>query len=194
MRKTAARKELTIPMWIDDVKKEGGFKMTRLSYFVAEAEGVLDDWTLTLGGMDVSFVLCGISAAICCPNTSKQEFESPKDIDTLIDKLEGDALFSVETPDIWIPNKLFGARHIPKRGDVYRVEKELFGAALRFRTGRTTLAKFTVECSSSKQKPRYSPGETEVFAAWGVEQLEVAKKQYDASKAAGHFMAYSTGE
>ncbi|MFH1673542.1 MAG: hypothetical protein ABIF87_09000 [Pseudomonadota bacterium] len=191
MIQKAAKGGLSIPMWIDDVKKIGHFKMTRLSYFVAEADEPIDDWVLMLGKTDVPVIIYGLTAAICQPSRSKERFESVDDLEMLFDRVEAKGALSIETPDLWLPNELLGLKPPPKRGNVYRVGQKLFTAALRFRTSRTNEQEFREECMKARTKPRFSPKETEVFAAWNVMQVDLARTSYEANKASGCYMEYS---
>ena len=192
MSKTAGTSTLTVPVWIDDVKKVRDFQMTRLSYFVAEADEPVADWSLMLGRAGIPVIVSGLTAAICQPSGSKKRFESAGDLDRLFDQIEDKCKLSIETPDLWLPNKMLDGKHSPERGDVYRIGQNLFTAALRFRAGRTTEQEFQKECSVAG-KATYSRRETEVFAEWSEMQVDTAKKAYEAQKASGRYMSYSGG-
>jgi len=177
-------------MWIDNIKKAGSFKMTRLSYFVAEADEPTDDCTIMLGEANIPVIICGLSVAICQPSNTKQRFESATELDKLFDYIEDKLNLSIETPDIWLPNGLFKSKHSPKRGDVYRIKQSLFTTALAFRTGRSTQQDFEKWCVRALEKVTYSDIETKVFAEWSTMQTEQAKATYEKEKLSGRYMQY----
>ena len=177
-------------MWIDDIKKAGGFKMTRLSYFVAEADEPTDDCAVILGKANIPVIICGLSIAICQPSSAKRRFESAAELDKLFDYIEDKCALSIETPDLWLPNGLFESKHSPKRGDVYRIKQRLFTAALAFRTSRSNQKDFEQWCVKSREKPTYSDKETKVFAKWSTMQTEHAKRIYETKKLSGCYMEY----
>ena len=185
-----AKSLLSIPMWIDDIKKAGSFKMTRLSYFVAEADEPTDDCAIMLGKANIPVIICGFSVAICQPSSAKQSFESATELDKLFDYIEDKCNLSIETPDIWLPNGLFNSKHSPKRGNVYRIRQKLFTAALAFRTGRSNQQEFEKWCAKTSEKVTYSDKETQVFAEWSTMQTEQAKAIYEEEKISGRYMKY----
>ncbi len=189
--KEKTEKGLSVPLWIDDIKSYSDFQMTRLSYFAAEAENPISDWMLILGEVGIPVIISGLTAAICQPSSSKNYFETVDDIDELFDKIEGGSGLSIETPDIWLPNKFIGPDdRIPKRGDLYRIGAKLFTAALLFRTGRTTKQEFEHECNRIGEKPLYRAEETRVFAEWNKIQIEQARADYKVKESQGVFMEY----
>ncbi|HCO95706.1 MAG TPA: hypothetical protein DIU00_17460 [Phycisphaerales bacterium] len=190
MARAKAKSLLSIPMWIDDIKKAGSFKMTRLSYFVAEADEPTDDCAIMLGKANIPVIICGFSVAICQPSGAKQRFESATELDKLFDYIEDECDLSIETPDIWLPNGLFKSKHTPKRGDVYRIKQKLFTTALAFRTGRSNQQDFEEWCAKSSEKVTYSDKETTVFAEWSTMQTERAKEKYEKEKLSGRYMEY----
>ena len=179
-----------MPIWIDDIKSFSDFKMTRFSYFVAEADKPIDDWMLVLGKTGIPVIIYGLTVAICQPSTSKGRFESVDDLEGLFDLIEDKSALSIETPDLWLPNELLESKRSPKRGDVYRIGQRLFTTALRFRTGRTTEKEFREECTEARDKPKYSAKETRVFAKWNTMQIDLAKARYAAKKDQGSYMQY----
>lgn len=190
MVKTISKSTLSVPIWIDDIKSFSDFKMTRFSYFVAEADKPIDDWMLVLGKTGIPVIIYGLTVAICQPSTSKGRFESVDDLEGLFDLIEDKSALSIETPDLWLPNELLESKRSPKRGDVYRIGQRLFTTALRFRTGRTTEKEFREECTEARDKPKYSAKETRVFAKWNTMQIDLAKARYAAKKDQGSYMQY----
>lgn len=190
MAKTKTTNLLSIPMWIDDIKKSGGFKMTRLSYFVAEADEPSDDCSVMLGKVNIPVIICGLNIAISQPSRRKRRFESADELDKLFDYIEEECALSIETPDLWLPNGLLKSKHSPKRGDVYRIKQRLFTAALAFRTGRSNQKDFEKWCEKTREKATYSDKETKVFANWSTMQTEQAKAIYESKKLSGRYMKY----
>lgn len=190
MARAKAKSLLSIPMWIDDIKKAGSFKMTRLSYFVAEADEPTDDCAIMLGKANIPVIICGFSIAICQPSSTKRSFDSAAELDKLFDYIEDKCDLSIETPDIWLPNGLFKSNHSPKRGDVYHIKQRLFTAALAFRTGRSSQQDFEKWCEKTSEKATYSDMETKVFAEWSTKQTEKAKEIYEVEKFSGRYMQY----
>ncbi len=181
---------LSVPMWIDAVKSDGGFEMTRLSYFSAEADEPIGDQALYPTQSEMPVLVHGLTCAICHPDMRRGNFESAGDIEEMFERVEGSGEFSIETPDLWLPNELLFSKHTPKRGDVYRVDKGLFAAALRFRSGRTTEKEFREECAKVRRKPAYSAHETRVIAEWSEMQVQVARETYQEEKDSGNYMGY----
>ncbi len=190
MAKKDAKRDVTVPMWIDDIKSFSDFKMTRLSYFAAEADEPMDDWGLILGDTDIPVIIYGLTVAICHPDSTGRHFNSVDDLENLFDSIEDRSALSIETPDLWLPNILFNSKRPPQRGDVFRVKQKLFTAALRFRTNRTSEGEFMDECKKTRQKPSFNPKETKVFADWSTMQINVAQNLYKEAKDPGQYMKY----
>lgn len=169
---------LSVPMWIDDVKKFPKFRMTRLSYFVAEVDENVENWNLLLKQTKIQVLIYGLTVAVCQPAGKNQKFTSVDDLDNLFRRLEEESSFTLETPDLWLPNEIFPKQPQPERGEVYRVGQKLFGAALRFRSGRTTNSEFIATCRELKEKPVNSPVETKALQAWSQHQIDTAKRIY----------------
>ena len=171
-------KTLSVPMWIDDVKNLPKFYMTRLSYFVAEVDENVENWNLLLAQTDIQVLIYGLTVAICQPAGKKQKFTSADDLDDLFNRLEEEGSFTIETPDLWLPNEVFIKQPKPRRGEVYRVGQKLFGAALRFRSGRTTDAEFITACRALKEKAQHSADETKALHIWSQRQVDTARRIY----------------
>jgi hypothetical protein len=185
---------VTVPMWIDSIKRFKDFNMTRLSYFSAEVDEPMEELSVDFKELDVSFITYGLTAAICQPTRSKSRFESVDDIEEMFDRLEGSGDFSIETPDLWLPNHLFDPKHSPERGDVYRVGQRLYKAALRFSIGHTNEEEFIEECKKAKDIISYSDEETKVFAKWNEMQVDQSIANYKQKEKLGLFLEYKEDE
>ena len=169
---------LSVSMWIDDVKRFPKFKMTRLSYFVAEVDENVENWNLLLKQTNIQVLIYGLTVAICQPAGKNQIYASADDLDDLFKRLEEESSFTIETPDLWLPNEVFPKQPRPARGEVYRVGQKLFGAALRFLSGRTTDSEFIIACRKLMEKAVHSPVETKALQAWSQHQIDTAKRIY----------------
>lgn len=182
---------ITIPVFLDDVKKIEEFEMTRFNYFSIEADEPLEDWSIILGKLKIPVVISGLTAVICQPSKNKSFFETINDLDGLFDLFETKMGLMIDTPDIWIPNMILASLENLKQGDVFRIDQKLFHAALLFRAGRSNRSEFIDTCSGLKNRPEYSAIETHVFAEWNLSQIELARASYAKKSSEDIFMKYN---
>lgn len=94
----------------------------------------------------------------------------------LFEQIEEASNLSIEVEDLSLPVSWFGSAG-PVRGDVFRIDRELFQAAYRFRLGELSqqayLESWTVEGSV-----RVSPEETIAFREWAQARIDDAKEIY----------------
>jgi hypothetical protein len=162
-----------IPVIIDDIKRLDGFEMTRCVYFHIECEDTLDLWRLTSDGIEIPFLMLGLSGIIIRPMSGRSEFESAQDIEQLFSFIEGlrqegrdEAHMNVEIADVWLPNRTLELQRQAIPGDVYRVDSVLFESAVAFTTGRLQYGSFLERAISGQREVLFSGQETKVIQEW----------------------------
>jgi len=169
------RRTRSVPLIIDDVRKNPDFPIVRCSFFTIENDMPSPDWRMTLSNHRVSFHLLGLSGVIWKP-TKGTTFNHPARIDELFEIIERDPELHIGIIDIWFPDWLFG-EHV-KRGDVYRVSEDLFRMGYLFRRDRISKEEFLEFCHKFRDNIRISAKEAESFRKWSATQIESAKEAY----------------
>lgn len=169
------RKIRSIPLIIDDVRKNPSFPIVRCSFFTIENDIPSPDWTMTLTSHRVSFHLLGLAGVLWKPMRGTK-FNDPARIDELFEIIERDPELHIGIVDIWFPDWLFD-KHA-KRGDVYRVTEDLFRMGYLFRRDRISKEEFLEYCHRFRDGIRISVRETESFRKWSAMQIESAKAAY----------------
>src|SRR5439155_4564645 len=147
--------------------------MTRCVYFQIECEDTLDEWTLRAGDTDTPFLMLGLSGIITQPLTGSSVFEDPQQIDDLFGFIENvqrrgrdEPETNVEIAYVWLPNNLLERRRDVSRGDVYRVQYELFRSAFAFTLGRLEHEAFLAHASEARDEIVFADKETYVIRDW----------------------------
>jgi len=168
--------QISVPILIDDLKKYDTFQMTRCTYFSIECDVPSPGWQLGMENQTIPFLMFGLFGIVFKPFEKSPIFLSPDSIDSLFNTIEENPSLFIDTNDIWLPNKIFPSS--PKRGEVYRVDYDLFKAAYLFREYKMSEDKFLEICRELGKGVRYSPEETESFRGWAERQIEKAKRLY----------------
>lgn len=168
-------KVTNVPVIIDDIKSYPNFQMTRCTYFTVESDSPSPNWVLNLDNQQLPFYLLGLSAIIYKPFGDSDIFESVELINEVFNVIERNISLYVDTNDIWLPNFLFNEH---KRGQIYRIETELFLKAFLFRETKIDEEEFLIYCRKFFKSLYYSPQETEVFHEWINQQINEAKGIY----------------
>jgi hypothetical protein len=170
---------LHIPVIIDDVKKYDNFDMTRCVYFTIESDLPSPNWLLTFEGKNIPFYLLGLSGIIFKPFGEKDIFDSVDLIDDLFDSIEKNISLYVDTNDIWLPNFLFKRQ---ERGQVYRINNNLFLKSYLYRDNKIPESEFISYCKEIPDGLHYSLTETKIFHDWMMKQIEEATRIYPKNK------------
>jgi hypothetical protein len=172
-----------IPVIIDDVKRLDGFDMTRCVYFHIECEDTLDPWVLGVNGMQTPFLMLGLSGIIIQPIDGGNVFTSPQQLEELFSFIEGlrregrdEAHMNVEIADVWVPNRMLGMEREAARGDVYRVDLDLFQSAMAFTSGRLNYEAFLGRALENRHEVFFTEQETKVIQAWAAREIERSRE------------------
>jgi len=168
--------KISVPLLIDDTKKYDTFQMARCTYFSIECDVPSPGWQLGIGSEPIPFLMFGLSGIVFKPFGKDPIFPSPDSIDSLFNTIEENPSLFIDTNDIWLPNEIFPLS--PKRGEVYRVDYDLFKAAYLFREDKISENKFLKICRELKGRVHYSPEESESFIGWAKRQIAEAKDRY----------------
>jgi hypothetical protein len=164
-----------LPVIIDDIKNYDNFQMTRCTYFTVESDSPSPNRFLIFNNQQLPFYVLGFSGIIFKPFGDSDIFESVELINEVFNLVESDSSLYIDTNDIWLPNFLFNEH---KRGQIYRIEKDLFVKALLFRESKIAEEEFLLYCKEFFNKLSYSPEETEAYNAWMGHQISEAKEIY----------------
>lgn len=186
-----ASKATNVPVIIDDIKIYLNFQMTRCTYFTVESDSPSPNWFLGLNNQQLPFYLLGLSGIIFKPFGDSDIFESIELINEVFNLVESDTSLYIDTNDIWLPNFLFNEH---KRGQIYRIEKDLFLKALLFRETKIDEEEFLMYCKEFVKKIYYSSKETEVYHEWISQQINEARGIYPKNKNMALGWKESTGE
>jgi hypothetical protein len=167
-----------IPIIIDDIKQLDGFDMTRCVYFHIECEDTLDPWVLGVGGTQTPFLMLGLSGIIIQPIEGGIVFTSPQQLEELFSFIEGlrredrdEAHMNVEIADVWLPNRMLGEQRRVARGDVYRVDLDLFQSAMAFTAGRLDYEAFRGRTLERRHEVFFTEQETKVIQGWALYEI-----------------------
>ncbi|QLG44854.1 hypothetical protein [Costertonia aggregata] len=183
--------KLTVPIFIDDIKKFTDFRMTRCTYFSVESDNPIPDWGLNIDDENIPLVLLGFEGIVTKPLGEKALFGSDKDIQAFFELIERDDNFYIDVNDIWFPNFLFGYE-VPKTSVVFRVSTKLFNLGYRFRNDKIPSQKFIAACGNHLPEIYFSPLENNAFAQW--EQLVIAEAKEIYPKNEALALPYSDDE
>ena len=175
----------TVPAWVDSVKKDPGFPMTRLRYFALEVRDPLPGGGLPDMPGDLLLLVSSLSAIVQGPDRDRERFTSADDFMELFARVRKDGRFSLSSPTLWLPNTVFPAEPPVRRGAVYRLPRDLFRAGLLFRSGRVSRRHLSAAATA---RPVFSPDETAALAAYSRRQIDLAKKSYHLRKDAGNYL------
>ena len=166
---------ISIPIIIDNVKKSAEFAMTRCLYFTIDSDTPLTGSSIKVNSRKISLYMIGFSGIICKPIGRKWYFSTYKLIDKLFDTIETNPNLFVDTNDIWLPNMMFDdSPH--ERGNVYRINENIFIEAIKFRTDTISQERFSDFCSQNNGSAVYSDVETKAFNRWEIRQIEQTKR------------------
>ncbi|MHB9024743.1 MAG: hypothetical protein ACYC7E_11310 [Armatimonadota bacterium] len=173
--------EVTIPVWIDDVKSYADFSFSRCVYFTIECEHPSTGWMLGLQQRKIPFAMLGLTGVIHAP-VKGDTFTSLDDLDQLIQAIEAHDVLTVGTADIWLPNEILLnlSNHDTRaaRRQVYRLGEKLFSYAYLFRMDRLSQHEFYQWCRELRSLIIFSEQETETFRAWMDRQIILARERY----------------
>lgn len=152
-----------IPIMIDDSKNIEGSALTRCVYFSIESDTPSADWGLILRSYSIPFMLIGLSGIITL-DLNGYEFKSADDIDKLIDLIEENGNLFVDTNTLWLPSFVFHSKR--QRGDICRINSELFIIALNYVNYRMDEIGLFSQSDNSEHKVEYREIETRAFKDW----------------------------
>jgi hypothetical protein len=184
-------KASTVPVALDSTAPTDGVdELVRIIYFRITAEDPNTPMFFQSGTAAFPFILLGLEGIVLGPATNEDLFQSPQDIDELIDLIEATQParshepLAFETSSLWLP---FGALQRSKsqylsraeqqdvgaeRGDVFRLSPDAFRKAWWFFDGRIVEASLRDFFNSSESTAVvYSPIETKAFRKWSQAQL-----------------------
>ena len=174
---------VTAPVFVDSMKKDRDFKMTRLSFLVIDYEDDQINWNKELERRKIPFITMGPYCVVCKPFGKKEKFHSKDMIKNLFNQIE-DENFLIESNYIWLPNNLL--KREPKRGDVYRVNIPLLMKGYQYSNNKISEADFFKFCKKNKEHINYEELETKAFHSWNKERISKSiakhKELYDKSK------------
>ena len=195
IKQSGRGESMEIPVVVDDVKADETFAMARCTYFSIESQStVAEPWTIGLKGPDLPVLLMGMSGAIIGAHPKHFEFRNADELDDLLNRIEDDTCFVVETANIWLPNQM-AVRHGGLvqdlvRGDVLRVGIELFQAGQRFGSEAMPVQQFMKQAGGIEGQIRLSHSESEVMAEWTSRQMSDAKKMYGRFRDKGQVLSW----
>jgi hypothetical protein len=169
----------TIPIFIDSIKKEPGFKMTRCNFIILHNKDVFEK--ILCASENPNNILFGFVFDLKVI-ISKELNELVK-IEDLFEQI--DERWSWDMSYIWLPNYLFKKA---KDDEVYRIELNLFRLAINFKKENITLEEFTD--LSKKFQVMESPKETNAFLEWNEKQISLAKDEYKRTMNKKPYMKY----
>lgn len=194
----ARTEPVDVPVIIDSVKlprknvtSPGGLRaesdlrsITRCNYLSVECDSPKPGWSVRIGGLDLPFLMLGLTGVIHRPFGDEQ-FDIPAKIESLFLSVEQMGGLLVNINDVWLPNFLFersGAT--PSKGMVFRVHRDLFETAFLYREGCLAHGTFLERCHSLSRREAViiSKKETEAFSIWHKEQISNAVHQYPKNK------------
>lgn len=175
----------TIPIFIDSVKQVGNSAVTRCTFFTIENSDRSSGWSVQSSEFHVDFTLIGLSGIITSPIGNEQLFDTVDKLDHLFSTIENDGNLHIETNEIWLPTRFFlrsECNNTPKRGEVYRVNFDLFIAAYKF----SETLEWQDDALAQKDLfdshlLHHSPKETSSFANWVQRQIEINRDRYHQS-------------
>ena len=177
MNLSKIQNQITIPIIIDDIKKQKDFDITRCTYFSIQCDTPSADWSLTVQNIYVSFLMMGISGIIYRPADGSDKFDHPDKIEKIFDIIESNEGLYIDINDIWMPNGFFTIGE-QKRGSVYRLPLDVFSTALAFRENTACLKDLVKMCGRHPKGAIFQDDETWAFSTWSQMQIDEAKRFY----------------
>ena len=107
-----------VPVIIDAARGKGKGALIRCVYLTIEGIGPSPDWSLHMSNTKIPYIMLGFTGIIHRPIKGKI-FNSPKRIADLVDAIEEQGEFFVDTNGVWLPRRSF--KKMPRAGDVWRV-------------------------------------------------------------------------
>jgi predicted acylesterase/phospholipase RssA len=167
----------TLPLWVDAIRDVAGTTMARVTYFVVTSEVPEPAWLIEVGeGHGASLMALGTAGVISGPGPRSGLFRDPRQLGTLFEQIEQAADLSIEVEDLSLPLSWFGSP-APARGDVYRIDRDLFQAAYRFRLGELSQEAY-LESWGVGSALQTSPEEAIAFREWAQARIDDAKDIY----------------
>ena len=147
--------------------------MARLTYFVIASDVPEPSWLLELSERHgASVIALGMIGVICGPGPRTTLFRAPDQLGGLFEEITQAAHLAIDVEDLSVPVTWFGPEP-PSRGDVFRIERSLFQAAYRFRTGDLELSELA-ELTVPPGSVVYSPEETAAYRDWAQGRIDEA--------------------
>jgi hypothetical protein len=168
-------KNTTIPVIVDNIINLPDFNMIRFVYFSIDATENPKPIGLKINGQKIPFLLIGFQGIIHAPLKGTR-FLTSGAIRKLFDSIETSMEFFVDTNDIWFPVSIFPEK--PSRGEVYRITREFFNLALRYRHDRMELDEFNPLAQKYKGQLYHSVNESRAFDDWSKSIIKEAKGIY----------------
>jgi len=165
----------TIPVFVDSVKKNDQFKMTRLIFFSISYDRDRINWIYTLIRKGIPFIQVGIHCIVYKPLGEEKKFTSTKGIRELFSKIRGES-FLIDTGHIFIPNHYF--KILPMRGEVYRLELHVFLKGFQLANDLIYVDDFDRFFKEQNLKISRDELETKIFESWGQEKNDELKKRH----------------
>jgi len=176
---------VTVPVIIDSVKMIDDFQMSRCVYFRAgwDDSPPFAAWSGVRGGM---LPMWDQGALLVKPRRGDR-FRTVAAIHRLFSWCEENGMLLTQG-HVWVPNRLL-ARSADRiqRGNVYRLPYVLFQRCKQMASGRNAQDRMLFEWEGDG--PEFSPDETDAFAAWGEEQIHVARRRYHSPQSDGWRLA-----
>ncbi len=166
-----------IPIFVDSMKKNPDFLMTRCNYLTLERDEPARGKFFRDSDEFLNLFLLGFEGIVQKPFDA-QLFDAPELIEDLFHQTE-EAGLNINIDDIWLPNFLLeGQDSEVSPGDTYRIRYELFLEAYRFRDGQIDKEYFLERCRELDTPVVFSESETEAFKAWHQQEIDTAFEIY----------------
>ena len=168
-----------IPIFVDaliDDPWHPARALARCSYFTIGRDEPDASWPLALGGRELPFLLRQLVGVVTQP-VGAARFTTVEQIEDLYALVEADQRFEIELAEIWLPPSALARPEPIQPGDVYRVERQLFDAAIALRSGQMEWETFASWGGEMRREVTFSPEETAAFRAWRRMQEELARTQ-----------------
>lgn len=192
--------DIFVPLSVDAAREVDDVAMVRATYFIVTTEAPASVWEIELPplarlhGLGALGMLGVVFSALRQTETTGREltefdlFRGPDDVATIF-ALEEDGLLSIQLEDVWLPTRWCSGAPVwgsekgwtsgesIERGDVFRVDVELFQQAYRYGSGDITIDQLLLEDPAGRVFR--SPRETFAFRIWADEQIEKSRQAFD---------------
>ncbi|HEB02130.1 MAG TPA: hypothetical protein ENI12_02745 [Nitrospirae bacterium] len=170
----------SVPVIIDAVRGKGKDALIRCVYLTIEGIGPSPDWTLYLENTKIPYIMLGFSGIIHRP-VKGRIFNSAKRITDLVDAIEKQGEFFVDTNGVWLPKRSF--RKKPRGGDVWRVPLGTFKFGLMYSEGSLDDNIFSEGFNAmDTMMAEFSDSETRAFASWEEKIIQRTRDSYHERK------------